>query len=89
MKVNDPDERPWDAEERVDNGKLVQRMFLLYGKGFSTRGAGVGIKSRTPAEMLGWGPRLGVKRSETPGSRFEPNQSPRAADSRIITIDAL
>ena len=31
------------------------------------RGAAGSIKSRTPAEMLGWGPRPGVERSETPG----------------------
>src|SRR5437762_11673862 len=34
----------------------------------SARGAGESIKSRTPAEMLGWGPRPGVERSGTPGA---------------------
>jgi hypothetical protein len=33
---------------------------------FLTREAGVSIKSRTPAEMLGWGPRPGAERSGTP-----------------------
>ena len=33
------------------------------GSCVTTRGAGVSIESRTPAEMLGWGPLPGVKRS--------------------------
>ena len=31
--------------------------------------AGDSIKSRTPAELLGWGPRPGVERSGTPGCK--------------------
>jgi hypothetical protein len=42
----------------------------------TTRGAGDGIKSRTPAEMLGWGPRPGVERSETPGARRQKYPKP-------------
>jgi len=41
--------------------------------------AGDSIKSRTPAEMLGRGPRPGVERSETPGSSTQKNCRARGA----------
>ena len=48
------------------------------GSCVTTRGAGGGIKSRTPAEMLGWGPRSWVERSGTPGPVVEKIRSPRS-----------
>jgi hypothetical protein len=39
---------------------------------------GDSIKSSTPAELLGRGPRPGVERSATPGSRREKSKSPRS-----------
>jgi len=42
-----------------------------------TRGAGVSIKSRTPAEMLGWGPVNII------------DQAREAGDRRIVPIDVL
>jgi hypothetical protein len=44
--------------------------------------AGDSIKSRTPAEMLGRGPRPGVKRSGTPGLGFKNFSTRGAGDSR-------
>ena len=46
------------------------------GSCVTTRGAGGGIKSRTPAEMLGWGPRSGVELSGTPGARRQKYPKP-------------
>ena len=51
------------------------------------RGAADSIKSRTPAEMLGRGPRPGVERSGTPGKRtLGMSEARGAADSRINMI---
>ena len=54
-----------------------------------TREAGDGIKSRTPAEMLGRGPRPGVERSGTPGAADELFKARGAAESGIIVIAKL
>ena len=42
------------------------------------RGADGSIKTSTPAEMLGWGPRPGGERSGTPGKEARIEVSPRS-----------
>ena len=63
---------------------------LVRDSSLATRGAGDGIKSRTPAEMLGWGPRPGVERSETPGPRSnKTNKAREAADRRLSNVSFI
>src|SRR5882724_8066607 len=68
--------------ERKRNPRLISAKIM------TARGAADSIKSRTPAELLGWGPRPGVERSGTPGTRYKKICKAReAADRRIIMID--
>ena len=43
--------------------------------------AGASIEPSTPAEMLGQGPRPGVERSGTPGSKEHKNRARETGDS--------
>ena len=54
------------------------------------RGAADSIKSSTPAEMLGWGPRPGVERSVTPGTQYKKICKVReAADSGSSNVSFI
>ena len=48
------------------------------------RGAGDSVKPRTPAEMLGRGPRPGVERSGTPGNQRQGQFQARGAGRQTI-----
>src|SRR5215471_12043065 len=54
----------------------------------SVREADGGIKTSTPAEMLGWGPRPGVERSGTPGNQPEIAVSPRSGRQPCDSISS-
>src|SRR5215831_12165645 len=59
----------------------------------TVRGADGNIKTSTPAEMLGWGPRPGVERSGTPGNQSRIEISPRSGrqprDVGLSTLSAI
>jgi len=60
---------------------MTQKVWFVSPKGIDifdspAREAGVSIKTSTPAEMLGWGPRPEVERSGTPGTRSQRFNEP-------------
>ena len=61
------------AEDAINKTHAVDN---CAGAMFLTRGAGVSIKSRTPAETLGWGPRPELERSGPQERVVENIQSP-------------
>ena len=61
----------------------MQPTVLIYLSDQQVREAHDSIKTSTPAEMLGWGPRPGVERSGTPGhGSIKKSESAEAGGSR-------
>jgi hypothetical protein len=61
----------------------MQPTVLIYLSDQQVREAHDSIKTSTPAEMVGWGPRPGVERSGTPGHGSIKNGEPAQAGGSL------